>query len=108
MRYSAHNIFEEVCGFIGAYARAKEFQTAARAVIYASQLFNSGIIERVAAEQCTRRAALASFFCFFICTVDRQLRDCDQRSEPITRPFVLISIIHTRFASSMPLARFTG
>lgn len=87
-------------------------------MIYASQLFNSEIIERVAAGQCiyTRRAERLLYFFFFspfffflffhLHRADRQLRDCDQRSEPITRPFVLISIIHTRFASSVSLARF--
>lgn len=45
----------------------------------------------------------ARFVPFFSsCTVNRQLRDCDQCPEPIT--LVLISIIHTRFASSAPLA----
>lgn len=111
-RYSARIIPSRTRARLSAHTVARNsFSSGARAVIYASQLFNSEIIECIVAS-CAR--SLASFLFFpslffpflffplslFTRTVDRQLRDYDQRPEPITRPLVLISIIHTRFASS--------
>lgn len=62
IRYSAHSTFEEMRMFIGAHGCAKRFWNDARAVIYASQLFNSEIIERAVPDS-------ARFVSFFISPV---------------------------------------